>query len=322
MNFETLYLELALSFQTYSMACSALKHKILKYMNVLFRSQHMALVGLVASGVVKLVISQNVDGLHLRSGIPRNKLAELHGNLFLETCEICGWEYLRDFDVGGISFQTTGRHCTRSGCGGALRDTLLDWDDTLPEADFLKAQTALQKCDLCICMGTSLRIRPASELPLISVRNGGKLVIINLQNTPKDRHAWMNIHAPVDQIMSGVMALLSISIPCFERKIELSAKVQQLTEEDAGAIEIVLHAGAGEACGVPMVETCRIELDQQGTEQGEKEGMQQAADLVEGERKDHVETSGCLAIALTGACHACVRQLIDSSDKMPGWIRA
>ena len=206
----------------------------------------MALVGLVDSGIVKLVISQNVDGLHMRSGIPRDKLSELHGNLFLETCEVCGWEYLRDFDVGGISFQTTGRFCTRSGCGGALRDTLLDWDDALPEADFLKAQTALNECDLCLCMGTSLRIRPASELPLIAVRNGGKLVICNLQNTPKDRRAHMNIHASVDEVMSGVMAVLSIPIPCFEREIELCTKVQHATDDGGAGLDVSVHHGA---CG-------------------------------------------------------------------------
>lgn len=237
----------------------------------------MALVGLVAAGVVKLVISQNVDGLHLRSGIPREKLAELHGNLFLETCEVCGWEYLRDFDVGGISFQTTGRFCARPGCGGALRDTLLDWDDNLPEADFLKAQTALSNCDLCLCMGTSLRIRPASELPLISVRNGGKLVICNLQNTPKDRHAWMNIHAPVDDIMSGVMALLSIPIPSFQRNIELSAKVQPIVLGNGSpAVTVTLHASAGEKCAVPLVETCMVEVELDGEELEHDQPMQSA----------------------------------------------
>jgi mono-ADP-ribosyltransferase sirtuin 6 len=262
----------------------------------------MALVGLVSSGVVKLVISQNVDGLHLRSGIPREKLAELHGNLFLETCEVCGWEYLRDFDVGGISFQTTGRFCTRSGCGGALRDTLLDWDDSLPEADFLKAQTALGECDLCLCMGTSLRIRPASELPLISVRNGGKLVICNLQNTPKDRHAWMNIHAPVDDTMSGVMALLSIPIPPFERHIELLAKVQSAFQHGLQAAALTLHASAGENCAVPLVQTCNLEIDQElPDEQSEPDqAKQDVMQLVEagGRKRNMRPLSGVVACSL------------------------
>lgn len=164
----------------------------------------MALVGLVQNSHVDLVISQNVDGLHLRSGLPRANLAELHGNLFMETCEVCGMEYLRDFDVGGISCRRTGRVCDRSGCGGALRDNLLDWEDALPEREFVASETALSEADLCICMGTSLRIRPASELPLRTVKNGGKLVIINLQKTPKDRHAHLKIHLPVDEVRASV----------------------------------------------------------------------------------------------------------------------
>ena len=51
---------------------------------------HMALVGLVEAGVVKHIVSQNVDGLHLKSGLSRDNLSELHGNMFMEKCEKCG----------------------------------------------------------------------------------------------------------------------------------------------------------------------------------------------------------------------------------------
>ena len=57
------------------------------------------LADLVATGKVTYVVSQNVDGLHLRSGIPRAKLAELHGNCFAERCSKCSQEYVRDFEM-------------------------------------------------------------------------------------------------------------------------------------------------------------------------------------------------------------------------------
>ena len=59
---------------------------------------------LVACGKVTYVVSQNVDGLHLRSGVPRQQLAELHGNCFRERCCKCEHEYVRDFEM-----ETVGR---------------------------------------------------------------------------------------------------------------------------------------------------------------------------------------------------------------------
>ncbi|XP_057949172.1 NAD-dependent protein deacetylase SRT1 isoform X4 [Malania oleifera] len=89
---------------------------------------HMALVELEKAGILKFVISQNIDGLHLRSGIPREKLAELHGNSFMEICRSCGVEYLRDFEVETIGLKETSRRCSNADCGAKLRDTVLDWE--------------------------------------------------------------------------------------------------------------------------------------------------------------------------------------------------
>lgn len=89
---------------------------------------HMALVELERVGILKFVISQNVDSLHLRSGIPRVKLSELHGNSFRELCPSCGVEYIRDFEIETIGMKETPRRCTQLNCGSKLNDTVLDWD--------------------------------------------------------------------------------------------------------------------------------------------------------------------------------------------------
>jgi NAD-dependent SIR2 family protein deacetylase len=71
----------------------------------------MALVKLHTEGYLSLVVSQNVDGLHLRSGLPRDALAELHGDCFAERCSECGGEFVRDFEMPSVGFKATGRRC-------------------------------------------------------------------------------------------------------------------------------------------------------------------------------------------------------------------
>ncbi|XP_031744759.1 uncharacterized protein LOC101212255 isoform X6 [Cucumis sativus] len=211
---------------------------------------HMALVELEKAGILKFIISQlvvnqldevwtedgrfldgnkeigggvlfdfcaNIDGLHLRSGIPREKLAELHGNSFMETCPSCGAEYLRDFEVETIGLKDTSRRCSDANCGAKLRDTVLDWEDALPPKEMNPAERHCRMADIVLCLGTSLQITPACNLPLKSLRGGGKIIIVNLQKTPKDKKASLVIHGRVDKVIAGVMEILNMQIPPFVR---------------------------------------------------------------------------------------------------------
>ncbi len=180
---------------------------------------HQALLALQRSGKLQYLVSQNVDSLHLRSGFPRSSLAELHGNCFAERCETCGAEYVRDFEVCSVGFKRTGRRCTAGACRGMLRDHCLDWDDALPEDELQMAERHAAKADLCLCLGTSLVITPACDIPLraLSKRKhkprGGSLAVVNLQPTPKDGKAKIVIHSKVDGVMRIVMRELGIQVP-------------------------------------------------------------------------------------------------------------
>ncbi|CAL9109459.1 unnamed protein product [Musa acuminata var. zebrina] len=211
---------------------------------------HMALVELERADILKFVISQvlekillipwvwfeesNVDSLHLRSGIPREKLAELHGNSFREVCPACGIEYIRDFEVETIGMKETSRRCSDTKCGAKLKDSVLDWEDALPPKEMNSAEKHCRTADLVLCLGTreriklwfptyylavcSLQITPACNLPLKCIRNGGKIVIVNLQPTPKDKKASLVIHGFVDKVViAGVMNFLSLCIPPYIR---------------------------------------------------------------------------------------------------------
>lgn len=160
---------------------------------------HRALVELVRRGKVQFVVTQNVDGLDQRAGLPREHLAVLHGCIFEEKCEDCSRIHLRDSEVGSISFTPTGRSCIS--CGGVLRDTLLDWEDPLPEDELDRSEEHCRRADLVLTLGTSLRIEPAGSLPQLSRR----FCVVNLQRTPKDAAAHLIVRAPVDVVMETIM---------------------------------------------------------------------------------------------------------------------
>ncbi|KAI3820459.1 hypothetical protein L1987_08006 [Smallanthus sonchifolius] len=178
---------------------------------------HMALVELERAGILKFVISQNIDGLHLRSGIPREKLSELHGNSFMEKCTSCGIEYFRDFEIESVGLKETPRRCSNADCDVKLKDTVLDWEDALPYEEMNPAEVHCEKADVVLCLGTSLQITPACNLPLKCLHGGGKVVIVNLQKTPKDKKASLVIHGFVDEVIGGVMDLLNLRIRPFVR---------------------------------------------------------------------------------------------------------
>ncbi|XP_060072217.1 NAD-dependent protein deacylase sirtuin-6-like [Ylistrum balloti] len=179
---------------------------------------HMALVALERAGYVKFVVSQNVDGLQIRSGFPRNRLSELHGNMFVEECDKCGTQYIRSSAVPTMGLKPTGNSCLKtkprgSVCRGRTRDTILDWEDALPENDLDLADLNSRKADLSLCLGTSLQIIPSGNLPLLTRRKHGNLVIVNLQATKHDRHADLRIHTFVDEVMTQLCHIMGVEIP-------------------------------------------------------------------------------------------------------------
>ncbi len=140
------------------------------------------------AGRVRFVVSQNVDGLHLRSGLDGNALAELHGNIFQERCAECDRVYFRNFDVGGCGFRETPRACDAP-CGGRLVDMVLDWQDPLPVHELQLAKRHSLLADLSIALGTSFRVQPAAGIPLITVNKSAAV--------PKQRRRSQDAAVPV-----------------------------------------------------------------------------------------------------------------------------
>eukprot|EP01090_Pellita_catalonica_P001869 TRINITY_DN11594_c0_g1_i3.p1 TRINITY_DN11594_c0_g1~~TRINITY_DN11594_c0_g1_i3.p1 ORF type:complete len:274 (-),score=33.31 TRINITY_DN11594_c0_g1_i3:207-1028(-) len=188
---------------------------------------HMAIVQLEREGKLKYLVSQNCDGLHIKSGFPPDKISELHGNTCIECCAKCGKLYYRGVSVRSVRNpeKLTGRKCDNPKCKGyPLRYTTVAFSQSMPDRTLDKAEKHSLLCDLSLTMGTSMRVTPSCELPLMGRKRHGKtgpkrhrLVIVNLQKTPYDSKCALRIFAKVDVVMALLMEELGYTVPEYKQ---------------------------------------------------------------------------------------------------------
>ena len=182
---------------------------------------HMALKTLIDHNIIKHLITQNVDNLHMRSGITESYLTELHGNICKEYCEKCQKTYYRDYYVKPRNSDPlevlTNRNCKY--CHVRLKKTLVNFGEKIPILKLLKCNEIVKECDICICLGSSLRVNPASKIPKeFSKNQNKKLAFINLQKGIFEEFADISIYGYCDDIMEMVMKELGLEIEEFKIK--------------------------------------------------------------------------------------------------------
>lgn len=184
---------------------------------------HKFLKQLVDQGKCKFIVSQNIDGLHRRSGVSPGKLSELHGNCFLEVCWQCGASYDHEVEVHGSGQNNKNCeecksrvphfcHCTGNkcaACGGRLKDSIIHFQENLPPQAIRDAMTQAKKADACIVLGSSLTVSPACDIPKIVAKRGGQLAIVNMQETPLDHLATLRLYSKTDEVSTGVANALA-----------------------------------------------------------------------------------------------------------------
>lgn len=137
---------------------------------------HVVIADMQALGKLQFLISQNIDNLHLKSGIKFELLAELHGNLSRDRCKSCEVTFSKSKNLDG---------CIE--CGGELKSSVVGFGDSLPMKDMTEAFEHSQNCDLFVVVGSSLVVTPAANMPSMAKQAGARLVIINKGETPLDR---------------------------------------------------------------------------------------------------------------------------------------
>ena len=163
---------------------------------------HLALVRLEKRGKLDCTITQNIDGLHQRSGQSREKVIEIHGNGTFATCLDCHTEMSLAEAKGHI--EATGKSPKCPHCGGIVKTAIINFGQAMPEEEMMKAMRQAGDCDLFIVLGSSLVVYPAAGLPQIAKQHGAELVIINRDPTPLDELADLSIHHEIGSIMKHI----------------------------------------------------------------------------------------------------------------------
>ncbi len=156
---------------------------------------HRAVAALVARGRASCVITQNIDGLHQRSGIPDASIVELHGNGTYASCLDCGLRH--ELAPIKAAFVADGSlpHCRN--CGGLVKAATISFGQAMPERAMIRAQEETLACDLFLVLGSSLVVYPAAGFPLMAKRKGARLVILNREPTEQDEIADLALRVDI-----------------------------------------------------------------------------------------------------------------------------
>jgi NAD-dependent deacetylase len=162
---------------------------------------HLALVQLMREGRLHALVTQNIDRLHQRSGVPAERLIEIHGNSSEGRCVDCrsimGLGTVREI----IERTSASPRCS---CGGLVKAAIISFGEQIPQTTLLRAAEVAEDADLFIVIGSSLQVQPAAALPLIAKRAGARLAIVNRDATPIDRFAEIKVHQPIGLVFSSL----------------------------------------------------------------------------------------------------------------------
>lgn len=162
---------------------------------------HHAIARLVAEGKVSAVITQNIDGLHQRAGVPDDRLIELHGNATFATCLDCGTRM--ELDAAEAAIAASG-HAPRCACGGLIKAAVISFGQAMPSREMSRAEEAIQQADLFVAVGSSLTVQPAATLPMIAKYEGARLIVVNAEPTPLDGLADRVLRGSIGVVFSGL----------------------------------------------------------------------------------------------------------------------
>ncbi|HEU0335460.1 MAG TPA: NAD-dependent deacylase [Gaiellaceae bacterium] len=164
---------------------------------------HRALAALERAGLVRAVVTQNIDTLHARAG--SEDVVEVHGSIRRFVCLACGAEETLE----GVLAQLEEREAPECpGCGTVLKPGVVMFGELLPVAEIERAERLAREAPLLLVVGSSLQVWPVAGLPEETLREGGQVAILNREPTPYDDRAALRLDGPAGETLAAVERLL------------------------------------------------------------------------------------------------------------------
>jgi len=152
---------------------------------------HIALAELEHMDILKAIITQNVDELHQKAGAVL--VYEVHGNINRFSCLGCRASYEKDHILRKLNTEKA-RPPTCDICAAPIKPSVVLFGESLPTFEIYQSKALSQKADVMLIAGSSLMVAPVCDLPLYTLNEGGKVIIINDQPTDLDEKASIIIH--------------------------------------------------------------------------------------------------------------------------------
>ena len=166
----------------------------------------MALARLEQAGLLDAVITQNIDRLHRLAGT--QELVQVHGTIEYSSCLTCGVRYplaeVRERQLADPA------RIPRCACTAPLKPDVVLFGEFLPPGALSRAEQLAVSADLLLCIGSSLEVHPAGDLPMLTLAAGGRIVIITQGPTPLDRHAAVRCEGDVVEELQSLLRELGL----------------------------------------------------------------------------------------------------------------
>ena len=171
---------------------------------------HLALVELERRGTLELLVTQNIDGLHLIAGHQPARVVEIHGNMRETVCMTCGGRQPTRLVLERVTAGDTDPRCSVSDagseCGGILKTATISFGQGLVEEDLFRAERAAASCDVMLAVGSTLSVYPAAALVPTARRNGAAVVIANAEPTDYDAIADAVVRTPLSDALPKIVS--------------------------------------------------------------------------------------------------------------------